>query len=144
MSPEDGAKALTKFYIKFGQGRALFLRYDINSNPCEAPTPLHCSLFTLTSPAKAQTPSRRLAVVTDFCGFFGGSKFSRIRAPFCLLRRHFPCQGNHPRPTPFAINFNPCEAPTPLHSSLFTLTSPARAVPTNFTVGHYISTVNTA
>ena len=53
MLPEDGAEALTKFYIKFGQGRALSLRYDINFNPCEAPTPLHCSLFTLTSPARA-------------------------------------------------------------------------------------------
>ena len=26
----------------------------------------------------------------------GGSKILRIRAPFCLLRRHFPYQGNHP------------------------------------------------
>ena len=26
----------------------------------------------------------------------GGGKILRIRAPFCLLRRHFPYQGNHP------------------------------------------------
>ncbi len=56
--------------------------------------------------------------------FSAGANSPEFRHPFVCLRRHFPCQGNHPRPTQFVIIFNPCEAPAPLHCSLFTLTSP--------------------
>ena len=53
------------------------------------------------------------------CLLTAGANSSEFGHPFVCLRRHFPCQGNHPRPTLFVIIFNPCEAPTIFHFSFF-------------------------
>ena len=69
-----------------------------------------CSRRRILSNFAGTTRKRPLIEMVRYRLFFAkfgsaraGVDFLRKRAPFCLLRRHFPCQGNYP-PLRFVVH----------------------------------------